>query len=79
MNQPLLALSNGELLRLSACLRSQPLIPNEAALNQQQIARKNPELRRALLAWLENWNHQGGSYIIVLNNIQNLLRIYIYQ
>ena len=61
MNQPLLALSNGELLRLSACLRSQPLIPNEAALNQQQIARKNPELRRALLAWLENWNHQGGS------------------
>ena len=61
MNQPLLALSDGELLRLSACLRSQPLIPNEAALNQQQIARKNPELRRALLAWLENWNHQGGS------------------
>lgn len=61
MNQPLLALSNGELLRLSACLRSQPLIPNEAALNQQQIARENPELRRALLAWLENWNHQGGN------------------
>ena len=61
MNQPLLALSDGELLRLSACLRSQPLIPNEAALNQQQIARENPELRRSLLAWLENWNHQGGS------------------
>jgi phosphatidylserine/phosphatidylglycerophosphate/cardiolipin synthase-like enzyme len=61
MSQPLLALSSGELQRLSACLRSQPAAPGEAALSQHQIASDRPELRQALLAWLEDWSHQGGS------------------
>ncbi|GEM_PF-2434260 len=61
MSQPLLALSSGELQRLAACLRSQPRIPGEAALSQHQIAADRPELRQALLAWLESWSHRGGS------------------
>lgn len=61
MNQPLLALSSGELQRLAACLRSQPRIPGEAALSQHQIAADRPELRQALLVWLESWSDRGGS------------------
>jgi hypothetical protein len=61
MNQPLLALTSGELQRLAACLRSQPVTPGEAALSQHQIASDRPELRQALLAWLEEWSQCGGS------------------
>lgn len=61
MSQPLLALSSGELQRLAACLRSQPRIPGEAALSQHQIAADRPELRQALLVWLESWSQRGGS------------------
>jgi phosphatidylserine/phosphatidylglycerophosphate/cardiolipin synthase-like enzyme len=61
MNQPLLALSSGELQRLAACLRCQPRIPGEAALSQHQIAADRPELRQALLVWLESWSDRGGS------------------
>ena len=61
MSQPLLVLSSGELQRLAACLRSQPATPGEAALSQHQIASDRPELRQALLAWLEEWSQCGGS------------------
>ena len=61
MSQPLLALSSGELQRLAACLRSQPATPGAAALSQHQIASDRYELRQALLAWLEDWSHRGGS------------------
>jgi phosphatidylserine/phosphatidylglycerophosphate/cardiolipin synthase-like enzyme len=61
MSQSLLALSSGELQRLAGCLRSQPGAPGEAALSQHQIATDRPELRQALLAWLEEWSHCGGS------------------
>ena len=61
MNQPLLALTSGELQRLKACLRSQPSTPSEAALSQHQIAHDRLELRQALLAWLAQWSERGGS------------------
>jgi hypothetical protein len=61
MSQPLLVLSSGELQRLAACLRSQPATPGEAALSQHQIASDRPELRQALLAWLDQWSQRGGS------------------
>lgn len=61
MNQPLLVLTSGELLRLASCLRSQPAPPGEAALSQHQIATDRPELRQALLAWLDAWSQRGGS------------------
>lgn len=61
MSQPLLALSSGELQRLAACLRSQPATPGEAALSQHQIATDRPELRQALLSWLNSWSQRGGS------------------
>ena len=61
MSQPLLALTSGELQRLAACLRSQPAPPGEAALNQHQIASDRPDLRQALLTWLEGWCRRGGS------------------
>ena len=61
MSQPLLALSSGELQRLAGCLRSQSATPGEAALSQHQIARDRPDLRQALLAWLEKWCRRGGS------------------
>jgi phosphatidylserine/phosphatidylglycerophosphate/cardiolipin synthase-like enzyme len=61
MSQPLLALTSGELQRLAACLRSQPTTPSEAALSQHQIAADRPELRQALLAWLDQWRQRGGS------------------
>jgi hypothetical protein len=61
MSQPLLALSSGELQRLAACLRSQPTIPGVAALSQHQIAVDRPELRQALLLWLDSWSHRGGN------------------
>lgn len=61
MSQPLLALSSGELQRLAACLRSQPASPGEAALSQHQIASDRPELRQALVAWLDHWCQRGGN------------------
>jgi hypothetical protein len=61
MSQPLLALSSGELQRLAACLRGQPASPGEAALCQHQIATDRPELRQALLTWLEDWSRCGGN------------------
>jgi hypothetical protein len=61
MSQPLLALSSGELQRLAGCLRGQPATPGEAALSQHQIASDRPELRQALLAWLEQWRQRGGN------------------
>lgn len=61
MSQPLLALSSGELQRLASCLRSQPTPPGEAALNQHQIASNRPELRQAVLTWLDKWSERGGS------------------
>ena len=61
MSQPLLALTSGELQRLSSCLRTQPASPGEAALSQHQIASDNPLLRQALIAWLARWDERGGS------------------
>jgi phosphatidylserine/phosphatidylglycerophosphate/cardiolipin synthase-like enzyme len=61
MSQPLLALSSGELQRLAGCLRAQAAAPGEAALSQHQIASDRPDLRQALLAWLEEWRQCGGS------------------
>jgi hypothetical protein len=61
MSQPLLALSSGELQRLAGCLRAQPGAPGEAALSQHHIAIDRPDLRQALLAWLEEWCQRGGS------------------
>jgi phosphatidylserine/phosphatidylglycerophosphate/cardiolipin synthase-like enzyme len=61
MSQPLLILSSGELQRLVACLRGQPATPSEAALIQYQIAADRPELRQALLAWLDQWSQRGGN------------------
>ena len=61
MSQPLLALSSGELQRLAACLRAQPVTPGEASLSQHQIASDRPDLRQALLAWLDGWCRRGGS------------------
>lgn len=61
MSQPLLVLSSGELQRLAACLRCQPAAPGEATLKQHQIGSDRPELRQALLAWMEDWNQRGGS------------------
>lgn len=61
MNQPLLALTSGELQRLIGCLRSQTTPPGEAALSQHQIAQDRAELRQALQAWLETWSQSGGS------------------
>lgn len=61
MSQPLLALSSGELQRLAACLRAQPATPGEASLSQHQIASDRPELRQALLAWLQEWCRRGGN------------------
>ena len=61
MSQPLLALSSGELQRLAACLRSQPTITGVAALSQHQIAVDRPELRQALLLWLDSWSRRGGN------------------
>jgi hypothetical protein len=61
MSQPLLALTSGELQRLSSCLRTQPASPGEAALSQHQIASDNPLLRQALIVWLARWDERGGS------------------
>lgn len=61
MSQPLLALTSGELQRLAACLRSQPVTPGVAALNQYQIASERSELQQSLIAWLDNWSQRGGS------------------
>jgi phosphatidylserine/phosphatidylglycerophosphate/cardiolipin synthase-like enzyme len=61
MSQPLLALSSGELQRLAACLRAQPAPPGDASLSQHQIASDRPDLRQALLAWLERWCRRGGN------------------
>ena len=61
MSQPLLALSSSELQRLAACLRSQPTRPGPAALSQHQIASDRPELRQALLIWLDDWYQRGGT------------------
>lgn len=61
MNQPLLALTSGELQRLIGCLRSQTTPPGQAALSQHQIAQDRAELRQALQAWLETWSQCGGS------------------
>ena len=61
MSQPLLALSSGELQRLAACLRAQPAPPGDASLSQHQIASDRPDLRQALLAWLDGWCRRGGN------------------
>lgn len=61
MSLPLLALSSSELQRLAACLRSQPARPGAAALSQHQIASDRPELRQALLIWLDDWHQRGGT------------------
>ena len=73
MSQPLLALTSGELQRLAACLRGQPTTPGEAALSQHQIATDRPELRQALLAWLEHWSQRGGSNASLELTLQLLL------
>ncbi|PSB38499.1 hypothetical protein [Aphanothece minutissima] len=61
MSEPLLALTTGELQRLAACLRSLAAVPGEAALSQHQIATDRRQLREALLSWMANWQHRGGS------------------
>lgn len=73
MSQPLLALTSGELQRLAACLRSQPVVPGDAALRQHQIASDRPELRQALIAWLDDWSQRGGSNASLELTIQLLL------
>ena len=73
MSQPLLALTSGELQRLAACLRGQPATPGEAALSQHQIATDRPELRQAMLAWLEQWSRRGGSNASLELTLQLLL------
>jgi hypothetical protein len=61
MNHPLLALTSGELQRLAGCVRALSDPPGDAALSQHQIASDRPELREALIAWLQEWNRLGGS------------------
>ena len=73
MSQPLLALTSGELQRLAACLRSQPVVPGDAALRQHQIASDRPELRQALIAWLDDWSQRGDSNASLELTIQLLL------
>ena len=73
MSHPLLALTSGELQRLAACVRLLAEPPGEAALSQHQIAGDRHELRRALLAWLGEWNQLGGSNASLAHAIQLLL------
>lgn len=61
MNEPLLALTTGELERLAAQLRASSALPGASALNQQRIAHDQPELRQELLKWLYDWSQRGGS------------------
>jgi len=61
MSQPLLALTTGELQRLAACVRTLPTPPGTAALSQHQIASDRPQLRQALLTWLDGWHQHGGN------------------
>jgi hypothetical protein len=73
MSQPLLALTSGELQRLAACLRLQPATPGEAALIQHQIASDSPQLRQALISWLQGWQQRGGSTASLALTIELLL------
>jgi phosphatidylserine/phosphatidylglycerophosphate/cardiolipin synthase-like enzyme len=73
MSEPLLALTSGELQRLSACVRALPEPPGDAALSQNQIASDRLELREALVTWLQEWNRLGGSNASLRLTIQLLL------
>lgn len=73
MSQALLGLTNGELRRLAACLRSQPEVPNEAALSQHQVAIDSQESKHNLLTWLASWHSNGGSNTSLNQTIDLLL------
>ena len=61
MNEPLLALTTGELESLAAQLRASSALLEASALNQQQFAHYTPKLRQELLKWLYDWSQRVGS------------------